>query len=149
MAISTQAAPPPAPLCPPAPEDRIFPLSVQQYHEMVRHGILAEDDPVELLDGLLITRTSKSPAHRRATRRVRDALEQVLATWTGTASYSARTAALVSTLAAKISGHTGRDELTGGCGQDWFFANLGKVPPDQLLDWVSGVELVFDLGKKH
>ena len=58
-------------------EDAIWPLAVEQYHEMLRHGIIEEDDPVELLNGLLITRGRKSPAHRVATWSVRKALERV------------------------------------------------------------------------
>ncbi len=38
-------------------------LTVEQYHAMIRHGIIEEDDRVELLDGLLITKEDRSPAH--------------------------------------------------------------------------------------
>lgn len=84
MAISTQPAPlptqPASPSTPPAappaaPEDRLWTLSVEQYHEMVRHGIIQADDPVELLDGLLITKMGKNPAHRTAVQLLREALE--------------------------------------------------------------------------
>jgi len=45
---------------------------------MIRAGILTKDDPVELLDGRLVTKMLKRPAHRIATRRVRLALERVV-----------------------------------------------------------------------
>jgi len=52
--------------------------SVDQYHAMIRAGILTEDDPVELLDGLLFRKESKSPAHSSSTVGCRDALASVL-----------------------------------------------------------------------
>lgn len=59
------------------PDLTIWHLSVRQYHEMIRAGILTEDDPVELLDGWLVTKMVKNPPHRVATRRVRQGLERV------------------------------------------------------------------------
>ena len=38
-------------------------LSVDQYHQMIQQGILTEDDPVELLEGYLVTKTPRSPEH--------------------------------------------------------------------------------------
>lgn len=60
------------------PTEIIWRLSVRQYHEMVRKGILTEDDPVELLQGLLVTKMPKNPPHRIATGLVRDALRALL-----------------------------------------------------------------------
>jgi Uma2 family endonuclease len=60
------------------PVDPIWRLTVAQYHEMVRHGILTEDDPVEFLEGWLFTKMSKNPSHRIATRRARERLSQLL-----------------------------------------------------------------------
>ena len=57
-----------------APADSLWRLSVEQYHDMARHGILLDGDPVELLEGLLVEKMTISPSHRRATRRVRLAL---------------------------------------------------------------------------
>jgi Uma2 family endonuclease len=51
--------------------------SVDEYHEMLRAGILTENDPIELLDGWLVAKMTKNPPHRIATRRVRKALERV------------------------------------------------------------------------
>lgn len=56
----------------------IWRLSVDQYHEMVRLGILGEDDPIELLEGLLVLKMTKNPSHSGATRRTRTRLESIL-----------------------------------------------------------------------
>lgn len=60
------------------PQDFIWRLSVEQYHAMIRAGILAEDDPVELLEGWLIHKMPKNPPHRIATRHARRALEAII-----------------------------------------------------------------------
>jgi len=60
---------------PPVPIRR---WSVDEYHAMVRAGILGENDRVELLDGWLVAKMTKNPPHRIATRRVRKALERVV-----------------------------------------------------------------------
>lgn len=53
-------------------------LSVDQYHAMVRAGILTDEDRVELLDGWLVRKMTRNPPRRIATRRVRRALERVV-----------------------------------------------------------------------
>jgi Uma2 family endonuclease len=58
--------------------DVIWRFSVDQYHAMIRAGILTEDDPVELLEGWLVTKMPKNPHHRVATRLIRQALESIL-----------------------------------------------------------------------
>jgi Uma2 family endonuclease len=58
--------------------DSIWRLTVRQYHEMIRQGILTDDDPVELLQGLLVTKMPKNPPHRIATGLVRDALQALV-----------------------------------------------------------------------
>jgi len=60
---------------PPVPIRR---WSVDEYHTMLRAGILSEDDHVELLDGWLVSKMTKNPPHRIATRRVRKVLERVV-----------------------------------------------------------------------
>jgi Uma2 family endonuclease len=45
---------------------------------MVDRGILTEDDPVELLEGLLVRKMSKNPPHSTATRKTRSALQRAL-----------------------------------------------------------------------
>jgi len=56
----------------------IWRLSVGQYHEMIRAGILTEDDPVELLEGWLVTKMPKKPAHRISTLASRQRLERLV-----------------------------------------------------------------------
>jgi Uma2 family endonuclease len=60
------------------PNDLIWRLSVDQYHAMLRGGILTEDDPVELLEGWLVTKMPKNPPHRVATRLTLKALEKIV-----------------------------------------------------------------------
>ncbi|HEX4948741.1 MAG TPA: Uma2 family endonuclease [Blastocatellia bacterium] len=63
---------------PAVPRDPILRLSVQQYHEMIRAGILTADDQVELLEGWLVAKRPKKPQHRIATRLTQKALEAVV-----------------------------------------------------------------------
>jgi Uma2 family endonuclease len=58
------------------PPEPITRLSVEQYHEMIRAGILDEDEPVELLEGWLVTKMAKKPPHTVATKLAHDALGQ-------------------------------------------------------------------------
>jgi Uma2 family endonuclease len=57
------------------PKEVIWRLSVPQYHEMIRAGILTTDDRVELLEGWLIAKMPKNPPHRIATRLTQRRLE--------------------------------------------------------------------------
>ncbi|MCI0703466.1 MAG: Uma2 family endonuclease [Planctomycetia bacterium] len=43
-------------------------LTVEQYHQMIKNGILGEDDPVELLEGYMVTKMPRSPEHDYAIR---------------------------------------------------------------------------------
>ena len=64
------------------PTDLIWRLSVSQYHDMIRTGILTEDDPVELLEGWLVTKMPKNPRHSLTTQLTREALARLLpASW--------------------------------------------------------------------
>jgi Uma2 family endonuclease len=45
---------------------------------MVQSGILTDDDPVELLEGWLVTKMPKNPPHRLATQLLREALAQLV-----------------------------------------------------------------------
>ena len=60
------------------PGEPIWRLTVEQYHEMIRQGILTEDDPVELIEGWLITKMPKNPPHSVATGLLREALERAI-----------------------------------------------------------------------
>jgi Uma2 family endonuclease len=52
--------------------------SVEKYRQMVRTGIIGPDDRVELLDGLIVEKMTKSPRHCLVARRLRDALERYI-----------------------------------------------------------------------
>src|SRR5216110_880877 len=61
----------------PSPEP-VFQLTVQQYHAMIDAGVLTDDDPVELLEGILVFKMPKKPAHRLALRKLIKAIEKLL-----------------------------------------------------------------------
>src|SRR5215813_12133096 len=61
-----------------APNEVLWRLSVAQYHEMIRASILTEDDPIELLEGLLIHKMPENPPHRMATHLTSEALRAVI-----------------------------------------------------------------------
>jgi Uma2 family endonuclease len=63
---------------PDVPTEAIWRLSVAQYHQMIRTGILADDDPVEHLEGWLITKLGKNPPHRFSTETMRELLERMV-----------------------------------------------------------------------
>jgi len=58
--------------------EMIWRFSVDQYHAMIQAGILTEDDPVELLEGWLITKRSKTPRHSVVTQLLRETLARLL-----------------------------------------------------------------------
>jgi Uma2 family endonuclease len=62
----------------PAQEASFWPLSVERYHEMIRKGILTENDPVELWEGLLVRKMPKSRIYCATTELVARALVRVL-----------------------------------------------------------------------
>ncbi len=53
-------------------------LSVEKYHEMIRQGILTENDRMELLDGILVRKMTINPPHGLATELIREAFDRVL-----------------------------------------------------------------------
>jgi Uma2 family endonuclease len=63
-------------LAPAIPSEYIWRLTLVQYHEMIRNGILTDNDPVELLEGWLVTKMPRNPPHRLANRRLRDSVER-------------------------------------------------------------------------
>ena len=60
------------------PTEPIWPVSVALYHQMIGAGIVTEDDPVELINGWLVTTMPKNPPHSLTTQLIRDALAQLL-----------------------------------------------------------------------
>lgn len=59
-------------------DECLYRLTVEQYHEMVRIGILQSGAPVELLEGLLVKKMTTNPPHRIAAWLVRDALTKLV-----------------------------------------------------------------------
>ena len=55
------------------PTEPVWRLTVEQYHQMIRSGILDSDDAIELLEGWLIPKMPKNPPHRAATKLTRNA----------------------------------------------------------------------------
>ena len=72
MSASTSSIPPGP------PPEPVFRLTVQQYHAMIDAGVLTDDDPVELLEGILVFKMPKKPAHRLALRKLIKAIEKLL-----------------------------------------------------------------------
>ena len=60
------------------PTEPVWRFTVEQYHEMIRAGILTEDDPVELLEGWLVPKMPKNPPHGVVTRLAQKALDRIL-----------------------------------------------------------------------
>lgn len=56
----------------------IWRLSVEKYHQMIAAGILTEDDPVELLEGWLVSKVTKNRPHSLSTQLTREALAQIV-----------------------------------------------------------------------
>ena len=78
MPIDTHEVPRPGERSVAVPTNPIWRLSVPQYHHMIHTGILTDDDPVELLEGWLVTKMPKNPPHRIATRLTREAIARIL-----------------------------------------------------------------------
>jgi len=58
-----------------AERPRLHRWSRQEYGQLIDHGLLDEDDPVELLDGLLLVKEPQHSPHRTAVLLVAKALE--------------------------------------------------------------------------
>ena len=54
-----------------------------EYEQLIDHGILDEDDPIELLDGLLLVKEPQHSPHRMAVLLVAKALERASSSTTG------------------------------------------------------------------
>lgn len=52
--------------------------SVEQYHAMIQAGILTEDDPVELLEGWVVTKMPKNPRHSAVTQLIQGTFARML-----------------------------------------------------------------------
>ncbi len=61
----------------PAPAT-VYRITVDQYDQMVESGVLGEDEPVELLGGVLLRQTLKKPRHVFPTEETRKQLERIV-----------------------------------------------------------------------
>ncbi len=52
----------------PTPEE-VVRISVDRYEQMIASGVLGEDDPIELLNGVMVWKMPKNPMHFTVTRR--------------------------------------------------------------------------------
>lgn len=52
---------------PPPPAVPLARFSVEQYHRMIESGAFTENDPLELIDGWVVTKMPKGPAHEYVT----------------------------------------------------------------------------------
>jgi Uma2 family endonuclease len=59
MSVAVSLPPPASPL----PTLLLRRFTVDEYHHMIRTGILAEDEPVELLDGWIVFKMPRNPPH--------------------------------------------------------------------------------------
>jgi hypothetical protein len=73
--IASTPAPPPAPAATALP---LYRLSVAQYQAMAEHGILTENDRVELIHGLLVAKMTPRPPHAVCMDLVQNALDAIL-----------------------------------------------------------------------
>jgi Uma2 family endonuclease len=56
----------------------VWKFSVEQYHHMIANGTLSEDDPVELLEGWLVTKMPKDPNHSFSLEESAALLQEIL-----------------------------------------------------------------------
>lgn len=56
------------------PSDMVYRMSVAQYHAAIRAGVFSDDDPIELLEGMLVFKMAKNPPHRIALAKLLRAL---------------------------------------------------------------------------
>ena len=56
----------------------VFRLTVGQYHELIDAGILTTEDPVELLEGVLVYHMSQDPLHAGTVEAVEDVIRPAL-----------------------------------------------------------------------
>lgn len=59
-------------------DDFLWRISVARYHQMIKTGILTDDDPVELLEGMLVQKMPKNPAYTLVTGLLLDNLPRVI-----------------------------------------------------------------------
>jgi Uma2 family endonuclease len=65
----------PLPLPPP---EQVWRITVERYDQMIASGSLNEDDPIELLSGVLVTKMAKNPKHSTTSDLCRAAITRLL-----------------------------------------------------------------------
>src|SRR4051812_40189587 len=63
---------------PPPPAGPLRRFTVDEYHRMIRTGILTEDDPVELLEGWIVLKMPHNPPHDATVDQSREVLQAAL-----------------------------------------------------------------------
>src|SRR5262245_478373 len=53
-------------------------FSVREYHSMIDNGILTENDPVELLEGWIVSKMPHDPEHDSSIDKIAEALREIL-----------------------------------------------------------------------
>jgi len=76
--MSVTTAPPPIPKRFAVPPEPVLQLTVGQYHEMARAGVLQDGEPIELLEGWLVNKMTKYPPHSVTTFETRRMLERLV-----------------------------------------------------------------------
>src|SRR3954462_9686812 len=66
------------PTLPLPPPDQVYRISVGGYDQMVDCGAIGEDEPVELLNGVLTCKMPKNPKRSTSATRCRRALESLI-----------------------------------------------------------------------
>jgi Uma2 family endonuclease len=67
----------------PSQPESHYRITVDLYERMIETGILGDGDPIELIDGLLVSKMSKSPDHRHSNKAILKAFVGILpAGWT-------------------------------------------------------------------
>lgn len=56
----------------------VYRITVDQYHEMIRQGILRNGERVELIEGILVQKMGRNPPHRVASQSLRDLIPPML-----------------------------------------------------------------------
>jgi hypothetical protein len=59
----TSPTPPPTIGAPRPPVGPLRPFTVEEYHRLIEIGVLAEDEPVELLEGSIVYKMPRNPPH--------------------------------------------------------------------------------------
>lgn len=60
------------------PSEPVCRITVEQYHEMIRAGIIDSADPIELLEGWLVRKMPKNPPHVVSGKRLRKVLAKII-----------------------------------------------------------------------